>query len=448
MIQDEYSRYYFVGIGGIGMSALARYLLMQGKMVYGYDSVETELTKKLEEEGIHISYSDSTEDLPDLYLLNSLIVYTPAVNHKNRLLNYFRRSGFKCMKRAELLGFITEPTVCLAVAGTHGKTTTASILAHLLIDSGKSVSAFLGGITENYQSNFIYRGSEITVVEADEYDRSFLHLSPSIACINNTDADHLDIYESPKEMKQAFAEFANLVSNKNDLVHPTNLEFGGSKVALKEEADYYAKNIRIYSGKYLFDLHTPNGDLTNLRFDMPGEHNLMNAVIALTMALKVGVSGELLSTALPRFRGVDRRFSYRYRTEEKVIIEDYAHHPVELAALYKAARTMYPEEEVALIFQPHLYSRTRDFGAEFAESLSLFDHLFLLDIYPAREQPIEGIDSKWLLDQVEGTNKKIISKEAIFEEVLNTPVRVFLMAGAGDITKEVKNLVKLLYYER
>lgn len=446
-MQREYSKYYFVGVGGIGMSALARYVLMQGKEVYGYDSVETDLTLKLQEEGVQVSYSDIVEDLPELNIVDTLVVFTPAVNKRNRLLNHFQRKGFLCVKRAEFLGHITKSTVCLAVAGTHGKTTTASILAHLLIDSGKSVSVFLGGIAENYQSNFIYRGSEMTVVEADEYDRSFLHLSPNIACINNTDADHLDVYESSEALQEAFEEFAELVQNRNDLVHPSDLDFGGTKLAINSPADYVAQNIRIENGYYLFDLNTPNGVISDFKFMMPGNHNLMNAVTALTMALKAGVSGNLLLQALPRFEGVDRRFSIRYKTDKRIVIEDYAHHPTELRALYNAAKTLYKSEKIALVFQPHLYSRTRDFGEQFADSLSLFDEIVLLDIYPAREEPIEGINSQWILDQVTIPNKKLVKKEELFETVKNSKASVILMAGAGDITKEVQSLVKRMKYE-
>lgn len=446
-MQREYSKYYFVGVGGIGMSALARYVLMQGKEVYGYDSVETDLTLKLQEEGVQVSYSDIVEDLPELNIVDTLVVFTPAVNKRNRLLNHFQRKGFLCVKRAEFLGHITKSTVCLAVAGTHGKTTTASILAHLLIDSGKSVSVFLGGIAENYQSNFIYRGSEMTVVEADEYDRSFLHLSPNIACINNTDADHLDVYESSEALQEAFEEFAELVQNRNDLVHPSDLDFGGTKLAINSPADYVAQNIRIENGYYLFDLNTPNGVISDFKFMMPGNHNLMNAVTALTMALKAGVSGNLLLQALPRFEGVDRRFSIRYKTDKRIVIEDYAHHPTELRALYNAAKTLYKSEKIALVFQPHLYSRTRDFGEQFADSLSLFDEIILLDIYPAREEPIEGINSQWILDQVTIPNKKLVKKEELFETVKNSKASVILMAGAGDITKEVQSLVKRMKYE-
>lgn len=446
-MQREYSKYYFVGVGGIGMSALARYVLMQGKEVYGYDSVETDLTLKLQEEGVQVSYSDIVEDLPELNIVDTLVVFTPAVNKRNRLLNHFQRKGFLCVKRAEFLGHITKSTVCLAVAGTHGKTTTASILAHLLIDSGKSVSVFLGGIAENYQSNFIYRGSEMTVVEADEYDRSFLHLSPNIASINNTDADHLDVYESSEALQEAFEEFAELVQNRNDLVHPSDLDFGGTKLAINSPADYVAQNIRIENGYYLFDLNTPNGVISDFKFMMPGNHNLMNAVTALTMALKAGVSENLLLQALPRFEGIDRRFSIRYKTDKRIVIEDYAHHPTELRALYNAAKTLYKSEKIALVFQPHLYSRTRDFGEQFADSLSLFDEIILLDIYPAREEPIEGINSQWILDQVTIPNKKLVKKEELFETVKNSKASVILMAGAGDITKEVQSLVKRMKYE-
>src|SRR5699024_9823507 len=277
----EYSKYYFVGIGGIGMSALARYVVMQGKGVYGYDAVETDLTAKLEQEGVQVYYSDMVEDLPELKRTDTLVVYTPAISEKNRLMLHFKNKGFTCIKRAAFLGVITKPTVCLAVAGTHGKTTTASILAHLLIDSGKSVSAFLGGIAENYQSNFIFRGSEMTVVEADEYDRSFMHLSPSIACINNTDADHLDVYESPETLQKAFEEFADLLQNRKDLVHPSDLDFGGTRLAIGSTADYFAQNIRIENGQYIFDLYTPDGIISGFKFGMPGNHNLMNAITAL-----------------------------------------------------------------------------------------------------------------------------------------------------------------------
>lgn len=448
-MQKEYSKYYFIGVGGIGMSALARYVLLQGKEVYGYDTTQTGLTEKLSNEGVIISYNDEVEELPNLNINDTLIIYTAAINNKNRLLNHLKRKGYVCVKRAEFLGDITRLTVCLAVAGTHGKTTTASILAHLLIDSGKSVTAFLGGIAENYQSNFIYRGTEITVVEADEYDRSFLHLSPTIACINNTDADHLDVYESADRLQEAFIDFSSLIQNKDDLVHPFKLDFGGTRIAIDhEDADYSAQNIRIVEGMYLFDVKTPNGILKDLKFSMPGEHNLLNALTAMTMALKAGVSTELLAQSLSTFKGVDRRFSVRYASDNKVIIEDYAHHPTELRALYKAAKTMYNKQKITLVFQPHLYSRTQDFGEEFAQSLSLFDQVLLLDIYPARELPIEGITSQWLLDKIQSTDKKLIQKEMIFDEINDSPFQVIIMAGAGDITKEVQNVVKLLEYEK
>lgn len=448
MQRREYSTYYFIGIGGIGMSALARYVMMQAKKAYGYDATRTELCIKLEEEGASIIYTDTVENLPALNAVDTLVVYTPAVGANNKLLKHFTERGFTCIKRAKFLGYITEPTVCLAVAGTHGKTTTASILAHLLIDSGKSVSAFLGGITENYKSNFIYRGSVWTVVEADEYDRSFLNLSPSIACITNMDADHLDIYESETAFAEAFKEFGDLVKNKKDLVHPICVNFGGTKVAVgNSKADYYAKNLSVSEGSYKFDLATPDGDIKNFVFSMPGEHNLMNAVMALTMALKTGVSGAMLVEALSRFEGIDRRFSFRLRSPNKVIIEDYAHHPTELAALHQAVKTMYPNEKVALVFQPHLYSRTRDFGKEFAESLSLFDELLLMEIYPARELPILGVNSQWVLDQVTNAKHELVSKEGLLEAVKNTKAKVVVMAGAGDITQEVKRIVRDLENE-
>lgn len=444
----NYQTYYFVGIGGIGMSALARFVLMQGKTVFGFDASETALTQDLEVLGIQIQYNEDIEIAKSLNQENTMVIYTPAIPVENKVLSYFKAQNFKCLKRAAFLGYITKPTQCLAVAGTHGKTTTSSILAHLLVVAEKPVSAFLGGITENYQSNFIYKGDEITVVEADEYDRSFLQLQPSIACINNTDADHLDIYESKEAMQEAFQEFADLVVDKKNLVHPLELNFGGTSVGLNNEADYSAQNIEVKNGVYLFDLKTPEALITGFEFSMPGNHNLLNAVTALCMAFKVEANSELLKEGLKTFKGIDRRFSLRYRDESKTIIEDYAHHPVELTALSNAARTMYVDKKIALVFQPHLYSRTQDFGDEFAESLALFDELYLLDIFPARELPIDGVNSDWLLSKVELQAKYKIEKSKIKEIYARSKANVFVFAGAGDITKEVADLVKELENEK
>lgn len=444
----NYQTYYFVGIGGIGMSALARFVLMQGKTVYGFDASATALTQELEDMGMKIQYDENTEIAKSLNPTDTMVVYTPAIPVENKVLAYFKAENFKCLKRAEFLGYITKPTQCLAVAGTHGKTTTSSILAHLLVVANKPVSAFLGGITENYKSNFIYKGDEITVVEADEYDRSFLQLQPSIACINNTDADHLDIYESKEAMQEAFQDFAALVSDKKKLVHPLELKFGGTSVGLNNEANYSAQNIEVKNGAYVFDLKTPEALITGFEFSMPGNHNLLNAVTALCMALKVDAKPEALKEGLRSFKGIDRRFSLRYRDENKTIIEDYAHHPVELTALSNAARTMYEGKKIALVFQPHLYSRTQDFGNEFAESLTLFDELYLLDIFPARELPIEGITSDWLLSKVKHQSKTKIEKSEIKKIYSQSQADVFVFAGAGDITKEVADLVKELEDEK
>lgn len=437
---------YFVGIGGIGMSALARYFKMQGKAVYGYDKTPTDLTNELVSEGIPIVFKDAVTEIPNDVVSdkNALIVYTPAVSKKNLILDYFFLEGFRLVKRAELLGEISKNTLCLAVAGTHGKTTTSAILGHLMVECNMPVTVFLGGISENYNSNFIFKGSEITVVEADEFDRSFLHLRPDIACVTSMDADHLDIYGNEAELENAFRTFVRFVVKEENVFIKKGLPLTGMTVGVGKTSDYEAKNIRIEDGAYHFDLKTPNLVFEDLVFYLPGRHNLSNAIMAMGMAILAGASVDCLPKALASFKGVKRRFSYKIRRENLVLVDDYAHHPTELDALFQAVDELYPDDRKQIVFQPHLFSRTLDFSEAFAKSLSQFDEVVLLDIYPAREEPIEGVTSQWLLDQVTADNKRLVFKSALPEILLKSNCRIKLLVGAGDIGAEVDKITKIL----
>jgi UDP-N-acetylmuramate--alanine ligase len=432
---------YFIGIGGIGMSALARYFKSIGKKVSGYDKTETELTKELIESGIDIHFADDITLIPtDYYIENTLVVITPAVPTTHSQWNYFLERDFVVKKRAEVLGLITKDTFCFAVAGTHGKTTTSSILGHILYQSGADVTSFLGGIVENYNSNLIGTGKIITVVEADEFDRSFLHLYPNIACVTSMDADHLDIYGDSNAIEASFLEFANKITDKSQLFVANNLDLEGVTVAVNENADYKAFNVRIENGNYVFDVQTPTEVISDLQFGLPGKHNLTNALMALAMAKTFGTSNEDIAAALKSFKGIKRRFSYQIKESNLVYIDDYAHHPTEIDAVFQAVSELYPNQKVLAIFQPHLFSRTKDFADGFAKSLSQFDEVLLLDIYPARELPIEGITSSWLLDKMKGNNKKVVSKSDLITEILKSEAKIIVTIGAGDIGEIVPSI--------
>lgn len=433
---------YFIGIGGIGMSALARYFFNNNKKVEGYDKTPTPLTKELEELGIEIHYDDNLSLVSQNFLNkeNSIVVYTPAIPNSHKELSYFLQNDFHVLKRAEVLGKITENTFCLAVAGTHGKTTTSSILGHIM--QPFNATSFLGGITENYNSNLILGKDEVSVVEADEYDRSFLQLSPNIACVTSMDADHLDIYGEHNSLLDSFKEFSSKVTEK--LVVAKGLDLEGLTYAIDEEANYKAFNLRVGNGAYLFDVATPEGSIADIEFSLPGRHNIMNALAALAMASCYGVSLEDIKSQLKTFAGVQRRFSYKIKKENLVLIDDYAHHPTEIKVVESAVREMYPNKKVLAVFQPHLYSRTNDFIEEFAYELSKFDDLVLLDIYPARELPMEGVTSEWLLSKIKSENKCLLSKEKMKNYVKESDANVVLMLGAGDIgllVKEVKEVM-------
>ena len=431
---------YFIGIGGIGMSAIARYFLANGKSVAGFDKISTLITDSLEKLGANIHFEDHIKNIPSLFLdaKQTLIVYTPALPDNHEELSYFRQNGFTILKRAEVLGEITKSTFCLAVAGTHGKTTTSSILGHIMQPS--KATSFLGGIAENYNSNLILGEDKISVVEADEFDRSFLQLSPNIACVTSMDADHLDIYGEHASLIRAFRAFTDKVSDT--LIVAKGLPIKGLTYAVNSKADYHAYNLKIKSGTYIFDVQTPTAVIENIEFNLPGKHNVMNALAALAMADVYGISLENIKASLKSFKGVQRRFSYRIKTDDLILIDDYAHHPTEINALAASIREMYPSEKVVAIFQPHLFSRTKDFAKDFALSLAMFDELLLLDIYPARELPIKGITSSWLLKKINLKHKKIITKENMLINIVKSKAKIIVMIGAGDIGMLVDEVVE------
>ena len=436
---------YFIGIGGIGMSALARYFKNIGKQVSGYDKTPTMLTDELIESGISIHFEDNIDMIPkDFYMENTLVIITPAVPKNHSEWNYFLEREYQVKKRAEVLGIITKDTFCFAVAGTHGKTTTSSILGHILYESGADVTAFIGGIVENYNSNLIGSGKTVTVVEADEFDRSFLHLHPNIACITSMDADHLDIYGTSAAIEESFIEFASKVEDKSNLFITKELPIEGVTCAVNEDAVYKAFNVRIGNGSYTFDVQTPVEIIKDLQFGLPGKHNLMNALMAIAMAKLFGTPTDAIAKAIASFKGIKRRFSYQIKTDKLVYIDDYAHHPTEINAVHQAVRELYPNQKVLAIFQPHLFSRTKDFADDFAKSLSAFDEVVLLDIYPARELPMEGITSQWLMNKMTNDNKKLVIKNDIIPTILASDATVIVTIGAGDIGELVPTIKKAI----
>ncbi|MDO6854549.1 UDP-N-acetylmuramate--L-alanine ligase [Cellulophaga lytica] len=433
---------YFLGIGGIGMSALARYFKFIGKEVAGYDKTETTLTKELAASGIEIHYEDNVSLIPEYYknINNTLVVYTPALPKNNLELNYYLTNGFGVKKRSEVLGIITNNTFCFGVAGTHGKTTTSSILAHLLHETGTPITAFLGGISEDFNSNFLLEGTDYSVVEADEFDRSFLQLSPNVACITSMDADHLDIYGTGDDLKDAFVAYVNRLEPNGKLFVRNGLPLSGITYGIEDDSDFCITDIEIKNGSYFFNIKTPNAVVNGVKFNKPGRHNLLNGLVAFAMALEAGKSPEIVAAALGTFKGVQRRFSYRIKEEDFVFIDDYAHHPTEINAVYEAVSEMHPNKKTVAVFQPHLYSRTKDFIDDFAVSLSQFQSVILLDIYPAREEPVEGVTSEWLLGKIKNLNKKICSKKELISELKKQNPEVLVAMGAGDIGQEIDKI--------
>jgi UDP-N-acetylmuramate--alanine ligase len=458
---------YFLGIGGIGMSALARYFNAMGKRVAGYDKTRTTLTDELIAEGIEIHFEDHIRNIPPYIkelpydIDNILIVSTPAVPKDHSEYVFFNLNGFNIKKRAEILGMITQTGHTIAVAGTHGKTTTSSLIAHILKSAGLDPSAFLGGITQNYNTNLLLSeqlkvehvasdNQHLIVVEADEYDRSFLTLHPEIAVITSVDADHLDIYGDAGQVEESFSLFAKQVKSK--LILKKNIV---SKVLVEERriltyavndesADYFAQNIRIENGLYSYEIITPAHIFENITLGLPGLHNVENSVAAVAVACQLNVSEMVIREALSSFKGVKRRFDCHVKTDTLVYIDDYAHHPEELKATISSAKEMYPGKKITGIFQPHLFSRTRDFADDFARSLDLLDECILMEIYPARELPITGVNSQMLLDKMKLRNKCICQKENLLKEIASRNLDVLMTMGAGDIDTFIEPIKKQL----
>jgi len=451
--QFKYKNIYFLGIGGIGMSALARFFNQKGKNVAGYDKVETPLTKALVNEGISIHFDDELEQIDKKYLskTSTLVVYTPAIPQDHKQWNYFKKEGFNILKRAEVLGLISKASKTLAVAGTHGKTTISTMTAHLLNSSKIKANGFLGGISKNYNSNLVLaENTDVVVTEADEFDRSFLQLFPHKALISSMDADHLDIYGKKEELQNSFFEFINQIETggfliqKCDLPHPYREDI--KRYSYSREyagADFYAKNIQLVGDIYRFDLETPTQTFSNLELGVPGLVNLENAVGASSLAILSGVEEEELRLGLKTYKGVKRRFDYRIKQKDIIYIDDYAHHPEELKAFISSVREIYPKQKISGIFQPHLYSRTKDFAPEFADALGLLDELFLMDIYPARELPIEGVTSEIILKDVRLNNKVLCNKSNLMQLLENKKFDILLTLGAGDIDQFVPQIERL-----
>lgn len=450
MREQVIGKIYFIGIGGIGMSAIARYMLAQGAEVYGYDKTRTRLTRKLEDEGMKIHYTDDVDLVPTDV---GMVVYTPAIPSSHRGLQYCREYGYKLVKRAELLGLLSKEKYTIAIAGTHGKTSTSSAVSHILTDSKREVSAFVGGIMKNYASNYIQGSSSWIVVEADEYDRSFLWLSPNISVVMSMDADHLDIYGAHDDMVQSFNEFiqqtvvggvvilaADLKPMLTEVTHLVLHENAVRVITFGEETgDVQIRNVRVVDGCFWFDLMGADSELKDLQCNMPGRHNVQNATAAILASLEQGAGVEEIQKGLSTFAGIKRRFEKVYSDHTVTYIDDYAHHPTELKAAIGAAQELYTGRRILGIFQPHLYSRTKDFAEDFGKALSELDEVILLDIYPAREQPIEGVSSQLIYDAIEHERKTLATKETLMEIVKEitkekeNDIEVIMTLGAGDI---------------
>jgi UDP-N-acetylmuramate--alanine ligase len=451
MIQLEaIKKVYFIGIGGIGMSAIARYFLNRGCQVSGYDKTKTSLTALLEDEGMVVSYVDEIDSLPAQLEANDielLVVYTPAIPSDSHILNYFKDNGFLLRKRSEVLGIISRGQFCIAVAGTHGKTTTSSIIAHILTDTGFGCTAFLGGIATNFESNFVLGDNDVVVVEADEYDRSFLTLNPDIAVITSMDADHLDIYGDESKLQESFHLFAERLKDNGTLFVKSGLPMDtGISYGIDNKTGIAASNIRVENSRFVFDYAGEGIAITDLQMLLPGRHNIENAVAAVAVALKLGIASDLIKKAVANFKGVKRRFEYVVDTPEHIYIDDYAHHPEELRACFNAVRELYPDKKLSVVFQPHLFTRTRDFADGFAEVLSTVDSLFLLEIYPARELPLAGIDAAYLLDKIKLEGKGVYAKSALLDAIALNKPELLVTVGAGDIDTLVQPLKKLFSY--
>ena len=435
----NYNRIYFLGIGGIGMSSLAFYFINENKYVAGYDKVNSDITKSLSKNGAKIHFTDNYLSIPSQFLNQSetLVVYTPAISKFNKEYKYFKDNGFEILKRSELLGLISKDKFCIAIGGTHGKTTTSTILSHILLENNISFTSFIGGISENYNTNFIQNGNDIILVEADEFDRSFHTLFPNIACVTSTDSDHLDIYNSEQELKKSFIQFTDNIKSKGLLFSNENTLLGGISYGFSSESEYFISNYSSAKYSSFFDINHNGSLIASVKFNMPGKHNALNALAAFAIGKELNIDYKSIINSLSTFLGVKRRFSYALRLP-KIIIDDYAHHPSEIKAVYDTIKDLYPNKKNTAIFQPHLYTRTRDFMSEFAEILSKFDNIILTEIYPAREKPINNISSIKLLELIKNKNKSILKKSELSKSLKESKSEVFVIMGAGDIADEVE----------
>ncbi|MBB6459370.1 UDP-N-acetylmuramate--L-alanine ligase [Flammeovirga kamogawensis] len=449
---------YFLGIGGIGMSALARWFNANGTKVVGYDKTPTDLTAQLQEEGIEIIFDDAVEALPKELLTlpknDVLVVFTPAIPKIHRGMNFLREEGFTIKKRAEVLGIITSTSFTIGIAGTHGKTTTSSMLSHLLEANNRNCSAFLGGISTNYGTNMLLGDSKkddhIVVVEADEFDRSFLQLSPNIIGVTSCEADHLDIYGDEEAVFSSFQEFINKLPENGKLYLENSISKlrgqnpSNSKKYGINKGDIYAENLRVENAKFYFDANFGDGrTILNIGLQMPGFHNVENALLAMSIALEVGLSEIEIKQAIESYKGVKRRFEKWVETKDKVYVDDYAHHPTEITTFIKSLKALYPKDKITVIFQPHLYSRTADFADEFGESLSLADEVWLLPLYPAREEFVEGVNSEMLLGKITHDNKRIVLDDDLINQVKRLDNRVVATVGAGNIDRFIKEIASI-----
>jgi UDP-N-acetylmuramate--alanine ligase len=449
---------YFLGIGGIGMSALARWFHVNGCLVAGYDRTPTSLTAELQKEGIAIHFEEGVEHIPQSFKNNSpdtLIVYTPAVPKNHQEYTYFLNNGFAIKKRSQVLGLLTQNLFTIAVAGTHGKTTTSSMIAHVLKSAGKNVAAFLGGITQNYNTNLLLNDPQSTeqplvVVEADEYDRSFLTLFPDVAVVNSVDADHLDIYGDHASVQASYNEFINQIKPGGKLFmkqalplqKPADKSVQVFDFSASVNAAFRAENIHIGNASFTFDFVSDAIKITGIQLQIPGYHNVENATVAIAVALSVGVTPEQAKNGISSYKGVKRRFEYIIKNPYLVYIDDYAHHPAEIEAVLTSVRALYPSKKITAVFQPHLYTRTRDFAQGFSDSLSLADQVILLDIYPARELPIPGVSSQMLLGEITSAEKRVCSKTEILKELNKSGIEVLVTLGAGDIDTLVQPIME------
>tara|TARA_B100000989_G_scaffold291266_1_gene265548 strand:- start:165 stop:1496 length:1332 start_codon:yes stop_codon:yes gene_type:complete len=437
---DKGNKYYFIGIGGIGMSSIAKYLVANNFKVGGYDLTKTDITKNLEKSGVEINYKDELKSIPSSFKNKSVVViFTPAVTIKNKQLFFFSKQGNQIFKRAEFLGYLTKKFKTIAIAGTHGKTTTAAIVTHLFYKTQQSFTAFIGGILNEFNTNIIINGNKYALVEADEYDRSFLNLNPIIGLITSIDSDHLDIYGNFEEVKTSFNQFIKKIKNK--VIISKNLGIKGITYSLNKKADYSAYNIRISKTGYFFDLKTPLNTYKSVFFSQLGLHNLLNAIGAFAISSQVGINEKELCKYLSTFKGVKRRFQLVLNSKKHIIIDDYAHHPNEIKAVWSALKDLYPYDKKCVIFQPHLYSRTKDFMNDFAKALSKFDRVVLLPIYPARELPIKGIKSSVLQRKIKSKNiVELVERENLLSVINNFPEKVKVILGAGDIGMEIEKI--------